>query len=555
MRNLERKIIGLSVLAGLFFWVMDAVLDYFFKFPDEDFISLLLFDAPYHDFIIRPFVVMVFITTGLIIAKVVTISKIAEARYQTLFDNMEEGVFVFPFGAEELGARFSDVNATACRKWGYSREELLQLSPEKLVLLDELPEIPLVWEKFKVDQHILFETILVTKGGARIPVEINAHKVQLDDQPHVLAIVRDITERKQRREEIRRLASFPQLDPNPILEVDTSGRITYYNLAAQETLKRLGVEEMEAFLPKDLPEILRAAQKGDVTQFHREKAIGGALFEEFIHFVPLYNVMRLHPADITVRRQAENDLRRSEQQLRVLTSRLFTIQETERRRISGELHDELGQALLYLKLQMGAAGAKLRKDQTALKKNCEGLIQYLDGIIENVRRLSRDLSPTVLEEMGLPSAMKYWLEEFGKYYNVKKIDVDIERIDDLFSPRVQLNIYRIFQECLTNIGKHSQATQISLAVRKQDGRVAFTIHDNGQGFEVSTASARKSSTKGIGLATMAERVRMVGGILEIHSNKGMGTQITFTIPTDVRRKPEDALKDDSEDPPLQNSLG
>ncbi len=204
---------------------------------------------------------------------------------------------------------------------------------------------------------------------------------------------------------------------------------------------------------------------------------------------------------------------------------------------------------------MGATGAKLRKDQTSLKKNCEGLIQYLDGIIENVRRLSRDLSPTVLEEMGLASAMKYWLEEFGKYYNVKKIDVDIDRIDDLFSPKVQLNIYRIFQECLTNIGKHSQATQISLAVRQQDGGVAFTIHDNGQGFEVSTALARESSTKGIGLATMAERVRMVGGPLEIHSNKGMGTQITFTIPADVRRKPDDALKDVSEDAPLQNSLG
>jgi signal transduction histidine kinase len=339
------------------------------------------------------------------------------------------------------------------------------------------------------------------------------------------------------------------------LEVDNAGKITYYNLAARETLKRLGVEKMEAFLPEDLPEILRAARKGGVTQFYREKGIAGALFGEFIHFVPQYNVMRLHPGDITVRRQAENALRESEQQLRALTSRLLTVQETERRRISGELHDELGQALLYLKLKLGAAREMLRKDQVSLKKDCQTLLQFLDGIIENVRRLSRDLSPTVLEEMGLSSAIKYWLEEFGKYYDVKKIDVDIERIDDLFSQKVQLHIYRIFQECLTNIGKHSQATQISLAVRKQDGRVAFTIHDNGQGFEVMAALARESSTKGIGLATMAERVRMVGGTLEIRSNKGIGTQITFTIPTDGRRKPEDALEDGSEDAPLQNSLG
>ena len=215
----------------------------------------------------------------------------------------------------------------------------------------------------------------------------------------------------------------------------------------------------------------------------------------------------------------------------------------------------MGQALLYLKLKLGAAHEKLRKDQVSLKKDCEILLRYLDGIIENVRRLSRDLSPMVLEEMGLSSAMKYWLEEFARYYNVDKFDVDIERIDDLFSQKVQLNIYRVFQECLTNIGKHSRATQISLAVKKQDGRVAFTIHDNGQGFEVMTALARESSTRGIGLATMAERVRMVGGTLKIHSNKGTGTQITFTIPTDGRRKPEDAFEDDSEDAPLQNSLG
>ena len=552
MRKLERKIVWISAFAGVFCGLMDVALDvYSLSYTGSNYLIKLLLAPQFHGILIFIYIVV----AGLIISNITGKKRIVIERYEHLFNNIEAGIFVFPFDARGLAANFTDVNAIASRKWGYSREELLQLSPENLVLLDELPENHLVWEKFKADKHILFETILVTKSGAQIPVEINAHIVQLDDQPQVLAIVRDISERKQRGEEIRRLASFPQLDPNPILEVDNAGKITYYNLAARETLKRLGVEKMEAFLPEDLPEILRAARKGGVTQFYREKGIAGALFGEFIHFVPQYNLMRLHPADITVRRQAENALRESEQQLRVLTSRLLTVQETERRRISGELHDELGQALLYLKLKLGAAHEMLRKDQVSLKKDCQTLLQFLDGIIENVRRLSRDLSPKVLEEMGLSSAIKYWLEEFGKYFDVKKIDVDIEKIDDLFSQKVQLHIYRIFQECLTNIGKHSQATQISLAVRKQDGRVAFTIHDNGQGFEVMAASARESYTKGIGLATMAERVRMVGGTLEIRSNKGIGTQITFTIPTDGRRKPEDALEDGSEDAPLQNSLG
>jgi PAS domain S-box-containing protein len=551
MRKLERKIIGLSVLAGLFFWVMDAVLDYYSGyFSDISFIRLLLFDAPPHPLYIRPFIFILFIISGLIFASIISKNKIATERYQQLFNNIDDPILLFPLDDREWMANFNEVNEAAAKKMGYSRAELLQLSPDKLSAPEKLPEIPSLWGTLKADKHILFEIILMSKSGARIPVEINAHIVRLEDKPHVLAIVRDIRERKLVEEEIHRLASFPQLDPNPILEVDVSGRITYFNIAAQETLKRLGVKEMEAFLPDDLSEFLKTARRGGVNQFYREKGIKGALFAELIHFVPQYNVMRLYPGDITVRRQAENALQESEQQLRALTSQLLSIQETERRRISCELHDELGQALIYLKLQMGAVRAKMRKDQVSLKSDCEYLLHYLDGIIENVRRLSWDLSPTVLEEMGLSAAIKYWLEEFGKYYHVGNLTADIEEIDDLFSSKVQLNIYRIFQECLTNIGRHAQATQISLEVRKQNGRVAFIIKDNGQGFNVKTALARESSTKGIGLATMAERVRMVGGSLDIHSHQGAGTQITFTIPTDARRKPEDV----PEDAPLPDYL-
>jgi PAS domain S-box-containing protein len=543
MRKLERKIIGLSALAGLLFWITDAVLDYHVKFNNASFWRIFFFDAPSHAFIIRPAVVLIFLILGIASARVVARGRMAEERCRQLFESMQDWTFVFPVKAQEWQADFTEVNAAACRNLGYGREELEGLSLGELASPDQLPEMPGWWAGLKAEGHLLFETVLMSKDGARTPVEVNAHIVRLEDKPEVLAIARDISARKQREEEIHRLASFPQLNPNPILEIDTSGRVTYFNIAVQETMKRLGVQEMEVFLPDDLPEILQAAQAGKGNQFFREKEINGAVFEEFIHFTPRYNAVRLYPEDITVRRRAEQALRESEQQLRTLTSKLLSIQETERRRISIELHDELGQALIYLKLQMGAAQAKMRKDQGALKKDCDYLLHYLDGIIENVRRLSWDLSPTVLEEMGLATAMKYWLEEFGKYYNVQNLSVDIEEIDDLFSPKVQLNIYRIFQECLTNISRHAQATQISLAVRKNEGRVSFSVKDNGQGFEVETALAREASTKGIGLATMAERVRLVGGTLEIDSRKGLGTQITFAIPTDARRKADDAPKD------------
>jgi PAS domain S-box-containing protein len=540
MRKTERKIILFSLLAGILFWVIDALLDYSLGNYNKSFLNILIYDAPTHDFVVRPFVVLIFIILGYVISRIVNKGKLAEDRYQELFDNINDSIFVLPFDPHEWRVKFAEVNGAACLKLGYSKEELLQLTPENLLHGDDLAEIPALWEKLKIDNHLLFVTNLVGKDGAKIPMEVNAHIFLLEDNPHILAIAKDILARQRGEEEIRRLASFPQLDPNPILEVDHAGKITYYNIAAQETLKRLGIEEMEAFLPDDLPGILQAAQSGGVNQFYREKAIRGALFGESIHYTPQYQGMRLYPTDITARRQAEIALQESEQRLRTLTSQLLEVQETERRRISKELHDELGQALIYLKLQMGAAKAKMPEDQVDLKDSCDYLLNYLDGIIENVRRLSWDLSPTVLEEMGLSAAMRYWLEEFGKYYQVQNLAADIEEIDDFFSPQVQLNIYRVFQECLTNIGKHAQATQISLAVRKDAERVTFSIKDNGKGFVVKTALARHPSFKGIGLATMAERVRMVGGSLDIDSHSGQGTQITFTIPTDTRRKAEDA---------------
>jgi signal transduction histidine kinase len=155
--------------------------------------------------------------------------------------------------------------------------------------------------------------------------------------------------------------------------------------------------------------------------------------------------------------------------------------------------------------------------------------KYLNEIIENVRRISRDLSPSILEDLGLAAALARLISDFSKHFNIETSH-DIKDVDNLFSGETQIIIYRIFQEALANIGKHAQATHVSIVVKKQDKMVLFLVKDNGKGFDVKEISARSPAEKGMGLAAMHERARMVGSSLKIWTQKGKGTQITFMVP-------------------------
>jgi signal transduction histidine kinase len=121
------------------------------------------------------------------------------------------------------------------------------------------------------------------------------------------------------------------------------------------------------------------------------------------------------------------------------------------------------------------------------------------------------------------------VSEFTKHHYIKSFLETID-IDHLFSPRAHILLYRIFQEALTNIGKHSRASQMTISIKGQNGGISFLIEDDGIGFDVKEAAARDITTKGLGLTTLSERVRMLGGSLDIWSEQGNGTRITFTIP-------------------------
>jgi PAS domain S-box-containing protein len=380
-----------------------------------------------------------------------------------------------------------------------------------------------------------------------------------DEKGNIIGVIgfsMDITERKQAeaalKESEERFRTIFEDAAIGICLADLEGRIITGNLALQRMMgcaadKLIGKTFMEITHPDDLErnlEFFHDLLAGRLEQYQLEKRYrrpDGQYFWARVTVssvkgagnVPLYNIAMIE--DITQRKQAQENLRESEQNLRYLASQLMTAQERERERISRELHDELGQALLVMKLQASYIERGLAQEQGAIRRECQALLQHLDQLVEEIRRLARDLSPTMVRDLGLSSALLQLVKEFTRHYDIEA-DIDqMENINDLFPRQAQINIYRIFQEALTNIGKYAQASQLRIAIKREDSQVSFLMADNGKGFKVDEVLGGDQTRRGLGLMAMKERARMMGGTLEIWSQEGEGTRIALIIPIGDRK--------------------
>ena len=219
-------------------------------------------------------------------------------------------------------------------------------------------------------------------------------------------------------------------------------------------------------------------------------------------------------------------MRKSETEQRLLSSRLLTAQEEERKHIAMELHDSIGASLAAVKFAAENSLTKIASEQNSpARQSLEATIPVIQSAVDEVRRIHTGIWPSILDDLGVVMALSWLCRQFEQTYpNIiieKKLALDEQDVD---TP-LKIVIYRIVQEALNNAAKHSRADKVVVSLGKTSRQVALTICDNGAGFALNQNSPENRDRHGLGLSSMRERAKLSGGIFEIQSTPGTGTTV------------------------------
>jgi PAS domain S-box-containing protein len=235
--------------------------------------------------------------------------------------------------------------------------------------------------------------------------------------------------------------------------------------------------------------------------------------------------------DITERKRTEMTLKESEKQLKLLSSQLLTAHEQERKRFAQDIHDSLGSLLTAIKFGVERVMQQLRKDDLHTEDNTlRSIVSMIQEAAAEVRRIEKTLRPPLLDNLGILPTISWFCREFQSLFESIRIEQDIGVSENDVPESLKIVIFRIVQEALNNIGKHSKADTVRLRLARTDTRIELMIEDNGQGFALEEVSSISGSARGLGLVSMRERTALSGGICSIDSAKGRGTTVRATWP-------------------------
>lgn len=228
------------------------------------------------------------------------------------------------------------------------------------------------------------------------------------------------------------------------------------------------------------------------------------------------------------RDRAEREIRNSRERLRNLSAHLQSVREEERTRMAREIHDELGQGLTALKMDVSWLNRRFLEEDAAFKKKLTSMEEVIDRTIQTVQKLSGELRPGILDDLGLAAAIEWQAEEFQNRTGIE-CDVSLSPEETVLNREQSTTMFRIFQETLTNVIRHARATKVEVRLEQRTGSIVLEVTDNGRGI----TEAEISDPKSFGLVGMRERVDFIGGEVTIVGTPNKGTRITVTLPLET----------------------
>jgi PAS domain S-box-containing protein len=463
-----------------------------------------------------------------------------------------------PFGQSYPDGRLGLINNAFELLTGYTYDELMTIDCAKALTPPEWQEFgrEKQEELLRTGKPVRYEKEYIRKDGTRVPIELLSHVVtDSDGNPqYYYSFITDITDRKRAEEALRASEADKSLILNSTMDYvmyhDPDMKIVWVNWKVVE-LTNLPVEELigrhcwEVVHKRDRPcegcPVILAMDTGEHQKMEKHHTNGLILF---MRAYPIKNDQgRLlgiaeFVSDITERKQAEEELQKSRDELEVrvrerteqltsLTAELSLAEERERHRIATELHDQVGQTLIFSKIKLNSLSHALSSE--SFGKLVSEIREYINQSIEEIRSLIFQLSPPLLYEVGFEAALEWLGEEFEEKYGFQVEFQDDGRKESL-DEEASVALYQMVRELLLNAARHAKAKRVRVSVEKVPNKMKISVSDDGSGFDCLNGMRRKNKRSGFGLFNIRQRIEYLGGEFLIESEIGQGTRATLLLP-------------------------